>query len=109
MPKFSDSPYFLLKDYLKEISRSSVLSDETATDQIINSYLRSRTNDIIVTGGYYIELFIRDLDYGFRPIRLMPVFEDPIEKTYFRFTDYEFEKTIPSSDLNDYNTILGQE
>jgi hypothetical protein len=55
--------------------------------------MRGMEKSIIVTGGQYIDLFAKIDDeenplygeYGFAPVRLKPVYEEPREKVYFRF------------------------
>jgi hypothetical protein len=63
--KFSDLPYFLIKGYI-----NSLLSfgDSASTPLIHQSYLRGLNKTIVTKGGGAIEVYIKDEDYGFKPI-----------------------------------------
>lgn len=40
---------------------------------------------IVVDGGAYIDVYVKLDDVGFVPVRLKPIYEDPVDKKYFRF------------------------
>lgn len=161
MSRFADSPYFLLKDYMKavvappnpeylapdvvnmetstlytdvvwvggvtNIATSSPYADSLAefpefdalsdtanvfeSDDIkwngwldrsptsmyhlddpdgVGVLMRGMEKSIVVDGGQYINLWAK-LETGFVPVRLKPLYEDPIDKQFFRFDEVEIQ------------------
>lgn len=165
MSKFADSPYFLLKDYLREVVAPpnpeyllpdiSNLSPDTLYEDVIwvggvtntktsNPYtdslkgfpkfdelkddailfdhplgmfvdgvhwngwydkspsvmyhlddpngvgvlMRGMEKSIIVDGGSYVDLWAKT-EMGFVPVKLKPIYENPIDKKFFRFDEVE--------------------
>ncbi len=160
MPKFSDSPYFLLKDYfdilskpfdnqLKEVNiepyilwegvnfcdwETSIISAsceyKTFTDTIsdpnkdgvewenwsslikwncwyepyvefLKDTMLGVPNRIIVSGGNFVDFYVRDVFDSFKLIRLKPIFIEPEEKVFFQFIDLEKQKTTPGDSVID--------
>jgi hypothetical protein len=64
--------------------------------------MRGMEKSIIVDGGQYLDLFAKIDDeenplfgeYGFAPVRLKPLYEDPREKIYFRFDIVEVQTIV---------------
>ncbi|KFZ25663.1 MAG: hypothetical protein KQ78_02136 [Candidatus Izimaplasma bacterium HR2] len=51
--------------------------------------------ELVVGGGSYINLYAKKDDYGFVPIRLVPVYGEPAEKKYFKFSVAEISTLVP--------------
>lgn len=102
MPKFSESPYFILLEYLTLVSKPYDSSDDPILNgaSLTNSYL-GLPNNIIVNGGSFVDFYIKDDDYGFRPIRLLPVYETPKEGIYFKFEDWDRQVLIAGTSVTE--------
>jgi len=181
MSRFSDSPYFILKDFMKVITSPAdteyILPDvvnmytrvsftdviwvggetsiETSTqltntldrhtefDSVTDDAIKFEGNDvvwnawmdrspvsmyysdtslphagllrggdnygqIVVDGGSYVNMYAKLDEYGFVPVRLKPLYEDPEEKKYFRFDLVEVSTiTMDGSDTTVYDSDDG--
>ncbi len=166
MPKFSDSPYFLLKDYFDILSKppapdlgeleitpyslwetvnfcdwetSSVSAFceyktpvETKTNpnkdgvewenwtsmvkwnawyepfiKFLEDSMLGIANKIIVEGGNFVDLYIKDENESFKPVRLKPIFVEPEGRIYFQFIDKERQKIIPGNAITNIITRDG--
>jgi len=57
---------------------------------------------IVVDGGSYVDMYAKIDEFGFVPVRLRPLYEEPREKKYFRFNNVEVSEIIP----DETNTII---
>lgn len=64
--------------------------DKDGIDTETGVLMRGMEKSIIVDGGQYINLWAK-LETGFVPIRLKPLYEDPIDKQFFRFDEVEIQ------------------
>lgn len=102
MPKFSESPYFILLEYLNLVSEvydesnDPVLNGASLTD----SYLGS-PNNIIIDGGSFVDFYVKDEDYGFRPIRLLPIYGTPKEGIFFKFDNPDKQTLISGTSVTE--------
>jgi hypothetical protein len=53
---------------------------------------------IIVEGGSYVDMYAKIDEFGFVPVRMRPLYEEPREKKYFRFNNVEVS-TIKTNDI----------
>lgn len=80
--KFSDLPYFLIKGYINSLMS---FNGSYSTSLIKNSYLKGQNKTIVTKGGGAIEVYIKDENYGFKPIWVIKPFEKQINENTFTF------------------------
>lgn len=50
---------------------------------------------IVVEGGSYVDMYAKIDEFGYVPVRLQPIYEEPREKKYFRVHNVEVSEIIP--------------
>ena len=68
------------------------------------------TGELVIEGGAYVDLYAKKDDYGFVPVKFVPVDLPPVDKKYFRFVaaednDLQYDGTVVVYDSD----VLGDE
>lgn len=96
MPKFSEAPYFYLKDHHMSVAEQINKTYDGDHGVLVGPRTSFVTSDVRTSG---ITFYVKDPDYGFRPIYLKPKYEEPEDRIYFKYEPASAYKVIPSPNI----------
>jgi hypothetical protein len=92
--KFSEIPYFIIKEYLNILNTYH-------TDDNIGMLIGPNTS-IVTNGGNNQSFFLKDEDYGYRPISLEPYFNNYLDEDKINFTEsLSYDSELNTTDTSD--------